>query len=70
MNKQKNKPSGNPNADDSNFTGFNGVTGTGFRPNDNLRAKLKTNNKKAVGDLQITSFGLNKPIKMKAEWNP
>lgn len=53
MNSQKKKVSGNPNAADSNFTGFSitNANGTGFRPHDNLRAKLKTNNKKHESDL-------------------
>ena len=75
MNAHKKKEPGNPNAADSNFTGLympNG-NGTGFRPHENLKAMLKPNAIKQcmkTADLQITSMGMAKPIKMKADWNP
>ena len=75
MNSHKQRQPGNPNAADSNAPGLylsNG-NGTGFRPHENLKAMLKPNALKQcmkTADLQITSFGMTKPIKMKTDWDP
>ena len=70
MNTTKDK-SGNPNAADKSQNGLTQPEAkrAGFRPNENLKGTLKTNDVKSA-NLQITSFGMAKPIKMKTEWDP
>jgi|TARA_B110001450_G_C17504431_1_gene433756 hypothetical protein len=71
MNRHKQKQPGNPNAADSNQTGLYMANG-GFRPHENLKAMLKPNAKQCMktANLQITSMGMTKPIKMKPDWDP